>query len=129
MITCTLGDRKFTLDYVTGRTLREIDPALKMYARIARVSSAAQSGEPVEDDTTIAEALDVMARWFCLLFKNQFTVDELYDAYPADRLMHDIVLALLAVQAQTTEVLSEFPTTAARMTPAEQTKTEPQTQS
>ena len=114
MITCKLGERQFTLDFVTGRTLREIDSALKMYARIAKVSSAAQSGEPVEDETTIAEALDVMAKWFCLLFKNQFSVDELFDNYPADRLMHDIVLALLAVQAQTTEVLSEFPTTAVR---------------
>ena len=121
MITCTLSDKKYSIDFVTGRTLREIDPALKMYARIARVSSAAASGEPVEDETTIAEALDVMARWFCLLFKNQFSVDELYDAYPADRLMHDIVLALLAVQAQTTEVLGEFPTMAAR----EQEATQP----
>ena len=124
MITCTLGDRKFSLDYVTGRALREIDPALKMYARIARVSSAAQSGEPVEDETTIAEALDVMAKWFCLLFKNQFTVDELYDAYPADRLMHDIVLALLAVQSQATDVLGEFPTMAAREPQATQSLTE-----
>ena len=123
MITCALSDKKYSVDFVTGRTLREIDPALKMYARIARVSSAAASGEPVEDETTIAEALDVMARWFCLLFKNQFTVDELYDAYPADRLMHDIVLALLAVQAQTTEVLDEFPTMAAR----EQEATQPMT--
>ena len=120
MITCKLGERQFTLDFVTGRTLREIDPALKMYARIAKVSSAAADGVPVEDETTIAEALDVMAKWFCLLFKNQFTVDELYDDYPADRLMHDIVLALLAVQAQTTEVLSEFPTTAVRVPEATQ---------
>ena len=116
MITCKLGERQFTLDFVTGRTLREIDPALKMYARIAKVSSAAAEGVPVEDETTIAEALDVMAKWFCLLFRNQFTVDDLYDDYPADRLMHDIVLALLAVQAQTTEVLGEFPTMAARET-------------
>ena len=119
MITCKLGERQFTLDFVTGRALREIDPALKMYARIAKVSSAAAEGVPVEDETSIAEALDVMAKWFCLLFRNQFTVDELFDNYPADRLMHDIVLALLAVQAQTTEVLSEFPTTAAQATTTE----------
>ena len=35
------------------------------------------------------------------------------DNYPVDRLMHDIALALMAVQAQTTDVLSDFPTTAA----------------
>ena len=35
---------------------------------------------------------------------------EVYDNYPADRLMHDIALALMAVQTQTTEVLDSFPT-------------------
>ena len=34
--------------------------------------------------------------------------------YPVDRLMHDIALALMAVQTQTTEVLDEFPTKAAK---------------
>ncbi|NLO83813.1 MAG: hypothetical protein GX096_00030 [Clostridiales bacterium] len=48
--------------------------------------------------------------WFCILFGNQFTPDEVYDNYPADRLMHDIALALMAVQMQTTEVLNTFPT-------------------
>ena len=36
------------------------------------------------------------------------------DGYPVDRLMHDIALALMAVQTQTTEILSEFPTKAAK---------------
>ena len=58
-------------------------------------------------------SMDVMVRWFCLLFQNQFTPDEVYDGYPVDRLMHDIVLALMAVQTQTTQVLSDFPTIAA----------------
>ena len=49
-------------------------------------------------------------KWFCILFNNQFTPDEVYDNYPADRLMHDIALALMAVQTQTTEVLDSFPT-------------------
>ena len=39
--------------------------------------------------------------------------DDVLDNYPVDRLMHDIVIALFAVQAQTTDVLSAFPTTAA----------------
>ena len=34
--------------------------------------------------------------------------------YPVDRLMHDIALALMAVQTQTTEILGEFPTKAAK---------------
>ena len=39
-----------------------------------------------------------------------FAPDEMYDNYPADRLMHDIALALMAVQTQTTEALDSFPT-------------------
>jgi hypothetical protein len=51
-----------------------------------------------------------MVKWFCILFCNQFSPDDVYDYYPADRLMHDIALALMAVQTQTTEVLASFPT-------------------
>ena len=82
---------------------------------------------------TIWYALDTMVKWFCILFGNQFTPDEVYDNYPADRLMHDIALALMAVQTQTTEVLDTFPTIpvvqeAERilgMDPQELVKTEP----
>ena len=114
MITCTLGDKKYSVKFITGRALREIEPAYRMYARIAAISEAAVKGETPEnaDGFSITEAMDVMIRWFCLLFDNQFTPDDVYDRYPVDRLMHDIVLALIAVQSQTTEVLSAFPTTA-----------------
>ena len=61
--------------------------------------------------------MDVMIRWFCILFQNQFTPDDVLDNYPVDRLMHDIALALMAVQTQTTDVLSDFPTKAAEATP------------
>ena len=115
MITCTLGDKKYTVDFVSGRALREIEAAMKMYTRISAISEAAVKGEKIEnpDNITIPDALDVMIRWFCLLFNNQFTPDDVLDNYPVDRLMHDIVIALFAVQAQTTDVLSTFPTTAA----------------
>ena len=33
------------------------------------------------------------------------------DHYPVDRLMHDVALALLAVQTQTIGILNDFPTT------------------
>ena len=62
---------------------------------------------------TAEKALDEMIRWFCILFNNQFTLDDVLDGYPVDRLMHDIALALMAVQTQTTEILDEFPTKAA----------------
>ena len=115
MITCTLGDKKYTIDYVTGRALREMEPAAKMYSKIVAISNAAVKGEQIETDgLTIGEAMDVMIKWFCILFGNQFTPDDVLDLYPVDRLMHDIALALMAVQTQTTSILNEFPTKAAQ---------------
>ena len=118
MITCTLGDKKYSVDYISGRALREMEPAAKMYARVVAISSAALKGEtvPKEEQVTVPEAMDVMIRWFCILFNNQFTPDDVLDHYPVDRLMHDIALALMAVQTQTTQVLDEFPTQAAQET-------------
>ena len=115
MVTCTLNGKEYRIDFVTGRALREIEPAAKMYSRVVALSNAAINGGDLSDadQLTVAEALDVMIHWFCLLFQNQFTPDELLDGYPADRLMHDIAFALMAVQTQTTSVLESFPTKAA----------------
>ena len=123
MLTCNLNGKKYSVDFVSGRVLREIEPALKMYGRIVAISTAAEKGEitPDADKLTLAEAMDVMVKWFCILFGNQFTPDEVYDGYPADRIINDITQALIAVEAQTTEGLSEIPTKAAK------TETIPQT--
>jgi len=112
MITCKLGDKRYSVEFVSGRALREIDPAAKMYARLVRVAQQAELGEDPGPDAalTVKDSLDVMVQWFCLLFRNQFTPDDVYDYYPADRLSHDIALALMAVQTQTTAALDEFPT-------------------
>ena len=111
MITCTLGEKKYTVDFVSGRALREMEPASKMYGRLVRLSQDATEGKDVsQEQLTVTDALDTMVKWFCILFTNQFTPDEVYDNYPADRLMHDIALALMATQTQTTEVLDTFPT-------------------
>ena len=111
MITCTLGDKKYTGDYVSGRALREMEPASTMYGRLVKLSRDAVEGKDVSGEKlTVADALDTMVKWFCVLFNNQFTPDDIYDHYPADRLTHDIALALMAVQTQTTEVLDAFPT-------------------
>lgn len=117
MISCTLNGKKYSVDFVSGRALREMEPAAQMYGRIVAISNAALKGEVPEDakNLSIGEALDVMIRWFCLLFGNQFSPDDLLDYYPVDRMMHDIALALMAVQTQTTEILDEFPTKAAKM--------------
>ena len=121
MISCTLKGKKYTADFVSGRALREMEPAAQMYGRIVAISNAALKGEVPEDakNLSIGEALDVMIRWFCLLFGNQFTPDDVLDYYPVDRMMHDIALALMAVQTQTTEILDEFPTKAAKTEEAE----------
>ena len=115
MITCTLKDKKYAVDFISGRAMREMEPAAKMYAKIVALSNAAVKGEEIsqEQQISVSDAMDVMIRWFCLLFGNQFGPDDVLDGYPVDRLMHDIALALMAVQAQTTDVLSDFPTTAA----------------
>ena len=121
MISCTLNGKKYTVDFVSGRALREMEPAAQMYGRIVAISNAALKGKVPEDakNLSIGEALDVMIRWFCLLFGNQFTPDDVLDYYPVDRMMHDIALALMAVQTQTTEILDEFPTKAAKTEEAE----------
>lgn len=116
MITCTLNGKKYHVDFISGRALREMEPAAKMYGKIVALSNAAVKGEEVPEDSkfTIPEAMDVMIKWFCILFQNQFTPDDVLDGYPVDRLMHDIALALMAVQTQTTSILDEFPTKAAQ---------------
>ena len=126
MITCTLKDKKYAVDFISGRALREMEPAAKMYAKIVALSNAAVKGEeiPQEQQISVTDAMDVMIRWFCLLFGNQFTSDDVLDGYPVDRLMHDIALALMAVQTQTTEILSEFPTKAAKEPATTQMETE-----
>ena len=111
MVTCTLGGKKYSVDFVSGRALREMEPASKMYGKLVALSKAAVEGQDVSDEKlTIPEALDTMVKWFCILFGSQFSPDDVYDHYPADRLMHDIALAIMAVQTQTTEVLDSFPT-------------------
>lgn len=127
MITCTLGEKKYTVDYISGRALREMEPAAKMYGRIVAISNAAVKGEeiPAEQQVSITTAMDEMIHWFCLLFQNQFTSDDVLDGYPVDRLMHDIALALMAVQTQTTEILDSFPTKAAQTAPITTEKATP----
>jgi hypothetical protein len=111
MITCTLGEKKYSVDFISGRALREMEPASKMYGNLVRISRDATEGKDVSSEkVTVADALDTMVQWFCILFGGKFSPDEVYDFYPADRLMHDIALALMAVQTQTTEVLDAFPT-------------------
>lgn len=110
MITCKLNGKEYTVDFISGRALREMGPATEMYGKINKMAIDAAAGKDVSaENITIAQAMDVLVKWFCLVFRNQFTPDDVYDFYPADRVMHDISITLMAVQTQTTEVLHQFP--------------------
>ena len=114
MITCKLGDKEYYIDFVSARVLREMQPALEAYGQInAAVNAAAKGEAQPENQLGMADAMDRLIRWFCILFGNQFTPDAVLDLYPADRVMHDVLLAVMAVQTGTTEALSDFPTMAA----------------
>ena len=91
-------------------------PAMAAYQNIQKAGEAVKTGVMPEElkDINVGEVYDALVKWFCLIFGNQFAPDDMYDHYPADKMVSDIVLAMLAVQAQTTEVLDSFPTTAAK---------------
>ena len=69
MITCTLRDKKYSVDFISGRALREMEPAAQMYAKIVHLSELAARGKEIPEDAkfTIADAMDVMIRWFCII--------------------------------------------------------------
>ena len=37
MITCTLRDKKYSIDFVSGRALRELEPAAQMYLSLIHI--------------------------------------------------------------------------------------------
>ena len=54
MITCTLNNKKYTVDFITGRALREMEPAAKVYGKIVALSQAALKGETIQTDDQIS---------------------------------------------------------------------------
>ena len=103
MLNIVLGEKTYTVPYVSALALREIrKPILVLDA-----ATKAEHPDTYEKD------LDTLVDWFCLLFGRQFTREEIYASYPADRLMHDIILAVQAVQRGISEALRDFPTKAA----------------
>ena len=103
MLSVTLGENVYTIDYVTALALREI-------GRPMEIIKKAEKGEEI---ATFEKDLDTLVNWFCVLFRNQFKPAEVYEKYPADRLITDITLAALAVNNRVSSVLSAFPTKAA----------------
>ncbi|MHC1786134.1 MAG: phage tail assembly chaperone G [Christensenellales bacterium] len=100
MFTVELSGKKYRIDKVTAKTLRDIGAAQEVFRRWTK--------DP--EGVDMKKDMDSLVGWFCTLCGGQFTPDEVYDNYPADRIITDIGLALAAVNAQATEVLKEFPT-------------------
>lgn len=103
MLSVTLGENVYTIDYVTALALREIGRPMEI------IKKAEKGQEPAD----FGRDLDTLVNWFCVLFQNQFKPSEVYEKYPADRLITDITLAALAVNNRVSSVLNAFPTTAA----------------
>jgi hypothetical protein len=89
--------KQYQVPYINGRALRNSDV-------VASLIEKARKGEAF----TPAE-VDNCCEWFCGLFQNQFTADELLDGYDVDALMPDIFAAYMAVSSGTMKVLTEFP--------------------
>lgn len=123
MFTVKLGEKTYTVEKVTARALREMDEAWELYIKM----DAASRGEAdPSDSTTFAKAIDAMVRWFVIFCGEQFTADEVYDHYPADRIVTDVALAMSAVVGRVTEALSAFPTgEVAEKSPEDHTATSP----
>ena len=104
MLQVTLGENTYKVEYVTALALREIKEPMAILKKLDR---------PAEDELgDFGRDLDILVTWFCLLFGNQFTLDDVYAQYPADRLLPDLTLAVMAVQQRVSAALSAFPTKA-----------------
>ena len=69
MITCKLGDKTYTVDFIAGRALREMGPALKVYSQIAKALAGEE--EAAEKPIELADGLDVLVKWFCMMDTRQ----------------------------------------------------------
>lgn len=98
MINITLGDKKYTVPTITGRVMREISEMDELYKRAA------------DNEAIGPEEMDTAVEWLCLVFKHQFSPDEVYDNYPADLFWKDIFFIYLAVKNSVTNKLADFPT-------------------
>ena len=97
MIEIRIGEKNYSVPFISGRALRSIEPMEEIYRKAS------------ENEALNGEDMDRAAAWFCLLFRDQFTVNDLYDGYPADRLWADIFTAYLAVRGGVADKLEEFP--------------------
>ena len=99
MLKITLGEKSYAVDYVPALALRGIQRPMEILA-------AAEKKQEINYERDV----DTLVNWFCLLFRSQFTPSDVYEFYPADRLIPDIALAVMAVKQRISFALTEFPT-------------------
>lgn len=98
MISFTIGDKKYTIDKVMGRAMREIGDMDELYKRA------------IEGEAIPSEEMDTAANWMRVVFNNQFTVDDFIDNVPNDKWWQDVFTFYLAVKNGVTNKLADFPT-------------------
>jgi hypothetical protein len=106
-MTIELGKKKYTVDGVPVRALAEMDEAWDVYRKLVKAAAGQDAG-----DAGFHQVVTPLAKWLVVLFKNQFTVDEVLDGYLADRFIADVGLMLQAVAGRATDALTAFPTKA-----------------
>ena len=114
MLKCTLGDKVYSIPYVNGRALREMDAANAAYDKIITLTRQMENEEELTEEdqkVTVSKLIEPIVDWFCdVLFRGQFSTDEFYDNYPVDCMISDLVATMQAVQGSVTDKLKDFPT-------------------
>lgn len=114
MLKCTLGDKVYSIPYVNGRALREMDAANAAYDKIITLTRQMENEEELTEEDqkmTVSKLIEPIVDWFCdVLFRGQFSTDEFYDNYPVDCMISDLVATMQAVQGSVTDKLKDFPT-------------------
>ena len=91
------NEKSYQVPFISGRALTEMDMAEPAFKKANR------NEKPTRDD------LQNCLEWFCILFRNQFTVDDLVDGYPAGDLLPDIFAAYMTMTSGAIKALTDFP--------------------
>ena len=90
-------DQVYNIPFFNGLALHESEKVGRAFEKSS------------QDETLSQEEIGDCLKWFCLIFGNKFTIDELLKGYQVDRLMMDIFSAYYAMQQHVMEALTEFP--------------------
>jgi hypothetical protein len=91
--------KTYRVPYISGKSLMQS----QVIERI--VEEVRKGNDPGMTDAELMEACE----WFCTLFQNQFTAEELLEGHPSDHLRSDIFAAYMFVQNEMAKALKKFP--------------------